>query len=383
MPRRSPLHVMFLGLRDIDGGQGGVENHVSHIAQELAQRGVDVTVLVRKPYCNSGARRDGLLNVVPLYSPTSARLEAIVHSLIGVAYAAIKRPDILHIQAIGPSIVTPLARLMGLRVVATHHGKDYEREKWGRLAKFVLTTGEKMQVAFANARLVISETLRDELAEKYPTRRPYTFIPNGAPNRAPSTDNEHLKDWGLTRHRYVLNVGRIVPEKRQLALVEAFQAARLPEDVKLVLVGAADHDSPYGRALDAAIGVDPQIVRTGFVRGAPLYQLFSHCGLFCLPSSHEGLPISLIEAMLFGCPILATDIAGNLELGLGAQSYVPLAHPDALAGRLSEHFKSPIERVDWRGHLAPYDWAKITDQTLALYETILPKQSGRTQRALR
>ncbi len=372
MSQTSSLHVMFLGLRDIDGGQGGVENHVLHIAEQLTKRDVAVTVLARKPYSKKGAWRDGLLSVVPLYSPKSARLEAIVHSVVGVLYAAIKRPDILHIQAIGPSIVTPLARLFGLRVVTTHHGKDYDREKWGGLAKAMLKFGEKMQVKFSNTRLVISDTLRSELAKNYPNHPPYAFIPNGAPDRSPSPDETHLADWDLTRHRYILNVGRIVPEKRQAALVEAFSAAELPEDIKLVLVGAADHDSAYGRDLDAAIGDDPRIVRTGFVSGEPLFQLFSHCGLFVLPSSHEGLPIALIEAMSFGCPILASDIPGNLELGLGDERYVPLGDQPRLAKGLSKHFAQPVERVDWSTELSPYDWSKITDQTLDLYHGLMP-----------
>ncbi|MCG7575057.1 glycosyltransferase family 4 protein [Phaeobacter sp. CNT1-3] len=368
---QDPLHVMFLGLRDIDGGQGGVENHVAHIAKQLVKRGVQVTVLARRPYSTKGAWQEGLLSVVPLYSPQSARFEAIVHSMIGVLYAALKRPDILHIQGIGPSIVTPFARLLGLRVVTTHHGKDYDREKWGRLAKFVLRMGEKTQVLFSNVRVVISETLRDELAQIYPKYPPYEFIPNGAPDRAPSLSDDQITKWNLSRHRYILNVSRIVPEKRQIDLVRAFREADLPKDIRLVLVGAADHDSSYGVALRNMIGEDERIIQTGFVCGEPLYQFFSFCGLFVLPSSHEGLPISLIEAMTFGCPIIATDIPGNLELNLGERFYVSLDSNAELSMALSEHFAEHIHRVDWKDKLEPYDWSNISLKTLELYRGLL------------
>lgn len=369
-PPNTPQHIMFLGLRDIQGAQGGVENHVAHLAEKLVERGHRVTVLARRPYCDGGNKSDGLLSVVSLFSPSSARLEAVVHSIIGVLYAAIHRPDILHIHAIGPSIVVPLARLFGLKVVATHHGKDYDRDKWGKLARWVLKTGERMQVRFAHGRIVISKTLRDELAQKFPTATPYIFVPNGAPERAATSDQDMLPNYGLQRHRYVLNVGRIVPEKRQRALVEAFRNAGLDRDIKLVLAGAADHGSAYEAALNTSIGDDPNIVRTGFVKGPALFQLFSHCGLFVLPSSHEGLPIALIEAMQFGCPILASDIAGNLELGLGSDRYFTLGDDANLVEMMQQHFAQPVQRCDWATQLAPYDWSKIADQTVAVYGAV-------------
>lgn len=58
--------------------------------------------------------------------------------------ASLHSPDIVHIHAIGPSILTPLDRLMGFKVVVTNHGPDYDRQKWGKVAKFMLRLGEKM-----------------------------------------------------------------------------------------------------------------------------------------------------------------------------------------------------------------------------------------------
>src|SRR5664280_2300003 len=121
---------MMLGLRGFPNVQGGVETHAEHLCPLLVEMGCDVTVLVRSPYhsIEIGSEWKGV-KFVTLWAPKSKGLEAILHSFLGVLYAAIKRPDILHIQAIGPAIMTLPARLLGLRVVVTHHGPDYDRQK--------------------------------------------------------------------------------------------------------------------------------------------------------------------------------------------------------------------------------------------------------------
>ena len=96
-------------------------------------------------------------------SGVTESLEAITHSLLGVFKARGFRPDLLHIHAIGPSLVTPLARLLGMKVVVTNHGPDYERQKWGRLASAVLRLGERLGTAYANKVIAISENIRRRL----------------------------------------------------------------------------------------------------------------------------------------------------------------------------------------------------------------------------
>ncbi|MES9886983.1 MAG: glycosyltransferase, partial [Candidatus Sedimenticola sp. 6PFRAG1] len=135
---------MFLGLRGFPGVQGGVETHVENLCFNLANVGTKIDVVVRSPYIpKEPGFRFNNINYVRIWSPKSKSLETIIHTLLGVIYAAVKRPDVLHIQAIGPALLTPLARLFGLNVVVTHHGPDYDRQKWGPFAKFVLQMGER------------------------------------------------------------------------------------------------------------------------------------------------------------------------------------------------------------------------------------------------
>ncbi len=112
-----------------------------------------------------------------LWSPNGGSLETFVHTLLGTLYAGMVRPDLLHIHAIGPAMLTPLARLLGLRVVVTHHGPDYDREKWNGFARWVLRLGERMGMRFSNERIAISQTIQDIIAERH--HRIAALIPNG------------------------------------------------------------------------------------------------------------------------------------------------------------------------------------------------------------
>ena len=109
---------MVLGLRGVVDVQGGIETHARHLYPLLTRLGCDVEVIQRSPYF-PGRRRRRWHGVALryLWSPMKPGLETAVHSLLGVLYAILKRPDILHLHAIGPALMTPLARLGGLRVV--------------------------------------------------------------------------------------------------------------------------------------------------------------------------------------------------------------------------------------------------------------------------
>lgn len=373
MATKRPIHIMMLGLRGFPGVQGGVETHAEHLCPRLVALGCDVTVLARSPYqpAEIGPKWQGV-RFVPLWAPKSKGLEAILHTFLGVLYAAVKRPDILHIQAIGPGVMTLLARLLGLRVVVTHHGPDYDRQKWGRFARFVLQLGERWGMRCSNSRIVISKVIAELVRRKH--GKDSALIPNGVVlPEIPLTDAA-LVEHALVPGKYVLLVSRLVEEKRHLDLIEAFARAAIP-GWKLVLVGASDHPDAYVKRVMAAANRVPNVVMTGFQTGLALKELYAHAGLFVLPSSHEGLPIAMLEALSFGLPVVASDIPANLEVGLPADSYFPLGDVNALASRISSRAADPLEahdrqaRRDWVS--TRYDWQCIAQKTLDVYRSMM------------
>jgi len=324
---------------------------------------------VRTPFVPRQKRSFGKIRLRRIWAPRTPGYEALVHSILGVLYAGIVRPDVLHIHAIGPAIVTPIARLLGLRVIVTNHGPDYDRDKWGPFPKWVLRTGERLGMRWAHACIAISRVIEQLIEVKY--RRDAELIPNGAVPVNLQAETREIERFGLERGKYFLHVGRIVAEKRQLDLIEAFARVQ-PMNWKLVLVGAGSCE--YAREVQAAAR-QRGVVLAGFQQGTTLAQLYTHAGAFVLPSSHEGLPIALLEALSYGVPVLASDIPANLEIGLGKGSYFPLGDIEALAEALSQLAVAPQDDASRerrrRWVTERYDWGRVAQQTYALYDRVL------------
>lgn len=369
--REAPLSVMVVGLRGLVGVQGGIETHARMLYPLLARLGCEIEVLHRSPYYRPAERRRRWHGITLTYvwSPVIPGLETAVHTLLCVLYAAIRRPDILHLHAVGPGLLAPLARLFGLRVVLTHHGADYDREKWGPLAKGLLRAGEQLGVRFASRSIAVSPAIQKEIEKRFGIET--TMIPNGAPHARHRRAGDTLARFGLTKRRYVLCVARIDPTKRQLDLVAAFERAR-PRGWKLVIVGGAPPYDDYLARLEERANANPAIVLTGYQDGAALRELYSHAGLFVLPSSLEGHPIALLEAASYGVPILASAIPANLFVPLPRDRFFPVGDTATLATLLRAATADPSPgKAGCQSMIAAirteYSWRGAARQTRSVY----------------
>jgi glycosyltransferase involved in cell wall biosynthesis len=369
------MHVIVLGLRGIVQVQGGIETHARMLYPLLARMGCRVEVIQRSPYFANGSRPREWhgVRLRYLWCPLRPGLETAIHTLLGVLYAAFARPDILHLHAIGPGLLAPFARLLGLRVIVTHHAEDYRREKWGPLAKSVLKLGERCGMHFAHQTIVVSNVLKEEVTRRYGVDA--RMIPNGAPRALRTKSCKRLERFGVVANGYVLCVARLEMTKRQTDLIDAFELANIPAAWKLVLVGAIDRNDPYWSSLRQRAAANPRIVLAGFQTGQSLRELYSHCGLFVLPSSMEGHPIALLEALSYGVPVLASAIPENLVLPLPRDRFFPVGDTHDLARRIqltvatADHGAEDLRRAV-RDH---YSWRRAAHLTRSAYDGALTK----------
>lgn len=341
--------------------------------------GYNVTVIRRTPYVNPDVDRetgvcDGVwrgVRLCDLSAPKVKGVEAWWHTLRGVIKARQLGADIIHIHAIGPALWAPLARFLGMKVVMTHHGPDYDRAKWGPLAKAVLMAGQWIGCTAANRVIVISDVIRGIVRSRCGRTLGVNLIYNGVPQPQPQHDAEYMRELGIAEGRYVLAMCRLVPEKRLHDLVEAFarlhDAGRIDTDIRLVLAGDTDIEDDYTRRLKRQAR-EHDVVLTGFVHGHRQQTLLTGAMAYALPSAHEGLPIALLEAMSYGLPVVTSAIPACLEVGLPPECYHPVGDVAALADRLEAVCRRAPRRAEY--DMSRYDWDRIARQVAEVYDGI-------------
>lgn len=371
------MKIVVIGTRGIPEIQGGVETHCQELYPRIAAMGHDVTVIRRKPYVTAANRARTYKGVwlADLFAPRKKSLETIVHTTLAVIKARTMNPDILHVHAIGPALMVPLARLLGMKVVMTNHGPDYDRQKWGRAAKAVLKLGERMGTRYSNRVIVISKVISSILANNY-GRHDSTLIYNGVNTPAPVQATDRINTLGLSGGDYILAMGRFVKEKGFDDLIEAY--TRLPERIRtrfrLVIAGDADHADSYSQRLHKLGNETEGVVMPGFVRGEILHQLLGHAALFAMPSYHEGLPIALLEALSYSLDVAVSNIPANcIDPLCRYTDFYQVGDIDALALLIAKKLTgiepgSPVRRTY---NLSPYNWDNIAASTVELYRTLL------------
>lgn len=358
--------ILVLGTRGIPDLLGGVESHCQSLYPLLVEKyGLDITVTARQPYVSYSESSYLGVKLKALPALTNKSLEAPVHSLLAAFYAIKSKADIVHIHAIGPGLVTPILRLFGKKVVFTHHSQNYDHQKWGKLAKFILRLGEKFAMKFASEVIVISDFMQDLMREKYGRDNCHLIFNGVNPPQLPAQDKvaEYLSKYGLQARDYVVAVGRFSQEKGLDVLLEAYKRSGINK--KLVLVGDNDHPTEYSESLKQAARNTEGAVLTGFLSGDELQSIFSQADTFVLPSFSEGLPIALLEAMSFSLPVIVSDIPANKAVHLSNSCYFPCGDSQRLAEMLRERVGQDL--VSYDEYLKRYDWDLIAQQTYEVY----------------
>ncbi len=365
------MKIVVIGTRGIPGILGGVETHCEELYPRIAAAGHDVTIIRRTPYIaeNNRIREYKGVKLIDVYAPRRKSIEAVTHTFLAIMKARKLHPDVLHVHAIGPALLVPLARLLGLRVVMTNHGPDYDREKWGFLAKTVLKAGEWAGTRFSNRVIVISNTIADILKNKY-GRTDSKLIFNGVNIPDKPSSRQWLIKWGINDdEKYIMAMGRFVKEKGFHTLIEAYKRSGLSATHRLVIAGDSDHEDAYSLSLKK-LAADENVVLTGFIKGEPLAQLLTNASLFVIPSSHEGLPIALLEAMSYNIDVIASDIPANRIAQLDSKR--DFFHTGDVAGLADAMKRKVKEGCDRREYdLSPYNWDEIAGQTVDVYNSVL------------
>ena len=377
--KKTSKRVAMIGHKFIPSRDGGVEVVVSNLAPHLAEIGYDVTCYNRTNKQFKKLRKNGKLmreyrGVHLVWTPTVDRrgLAAMTSSVIATVMASFRRFDLVHFHTEGPCVLCWLPRLLGKKVVVTVHGLDHMRQKWGMFASAYIMQGEKAAVHHANSIIVLSKGVQTYFLEKY--GRDTVLIPNGIDPAEIQPACEITKQFGLVSREYILFLGRLVPEKGIHYLIKAYQ--KLSTDKKLVIVGGTSDTDDYVRQLYAMAGDTSSIIFTGFQEGIVAEELYSNAYLYVLPSDLEGMPLTLLEAMNYGCCCVTSDISECADVMDGCGVTFPHGNVEALRETLQDLCDHPDKAEANRSEArrvvsSKYTWQEVTVQTDELYRKLL------------
>jgi glycosyltransferase involved in cell wall biosynthesis len=332
------VRIGFLGTRGVPASYSGFETCAEELGARLVARGHEVTVYCRVPHITYAGDEYRGMRLAKLPTIRTKHLDTIAHAFLSALHALGQRYDVAMFFNVGVTAVCWIPRLAGQGVVLNVDGLDwrrvqaYYRERYGADSAYIAYGAEPVAV------------------------------PPG----------EHLARLGLSRRRYVLFVGRLVPENCAHHLVDAWRG--IGADLRCVIVGDAPYAEAYIRGLRH--GADPRVVFTGYVFGDGYRELLSNAYAFVETSEVGGTHPALLEAMAAGVPVVVNDTPENLEtMGAAGVSYPGDKGAAGLRPVLERLLQDEETARDLGAQAlarvrAHYSWDRVTDAYEALFRTL-------------
>jgi glycosyltransferase involved in cell wall biosynthesis len=373
---RPKLRVAMLGMRGIPARYGGAETAAAEIYPRLAARGHEAVVYCRRHKVDPGQKWFRGVRTVVLPSIHTKSLDTITASILGLFDVVIhNRADIVHFIGIGNAMLFPWFRLFGKTVVVIVDGMDWKRTKWNRPERAYLRLALWMAVHWANTVYVDSREAQRLCLKLY--GREFPYIAYGAQiDRGKGTKT--LEKHGLEPEKYLLFVGRLIPEKGVHFLIDAF--AKVKTDLKLAIVGDNPYHPKYVQQLRTH--ADERVLFLGTEYGEGFWELCANCYAYVQPSEVEGTSPVLLSAM--GCArcVIVNGIPENRDTIGDAGIAFEMNNVDHLAEILRNIIDHP-ELVKALGLAAQervrkhFDWDRITQQHEDLFYTALASKTRR------
>lgn len=371
------MKIAMIGHKVVPSRRGGIENVLTTLCPMLVEMGHDVTCYnrssdkIENEYV--GSVENHMYQGVKLKTAWTLNVRgfaAMIASFTAAIDASFRHYDVIHFHAEGPCAALWIPKLFGKKCVATVHGLDWQREKWGKgFASKYIKFGEKILAKHADEVIVLSRAAYDYFKETY--GRETTIIHNGI-NRPERKDAELITEkYGLRKDEYILVVSRLTAEKGIHYLIDAY--GKITTDKKLVIAGDTSDTDDYVKMLKEKAAGNPNIIFTGFVSGEILNEIYANAYINVLPSDLEGMSLCLLEALAYGNALLCSDIPENTAVAEEKAMYFKKGDVDDLAEKLkllcenSEAVETLKDGAD-EFILEKYSWTDVAGATCDLYQ---------------
>ena len=374
------MKVAMIGHKVVPSRRGGIENVLTTLCPLLVELGLDVTCYnrssdkVENEYI--GTVKDKKYRGVRLKNAWTIKargVAAMVASFTAAICAAFGNYDVVHFHAEGPCAALWIPKLFGKKCVATVHGLDWQREKWGKgFASKYIKFGEKVLARYADEIIVLSESAYEYFKETY--NREAKIIHNGIDRPKLREADKITKLFGLKSEEYICIISRLTAEKGIHYLIDAYNS--IETDKKLVIAGDTSDTDDYVSLIKKKAEGNPNIMFTGFISGDVLDEMYSNAYAVCLPSDLEGMSLSLLESLAYKNAVLCSDIPENTLVAEDRAMYFKKGNVEDLAQKLktmcdNEQHVNDLKKDADEFILGKYNWRDVAQDTSMLYKGIL------------
>jgi glycosyltransferase involved in cell wall biosynthesis len=269
-------HIAVIGIKGLPS-KGGAERVAEAICYKAVEQGFKVSVYAKHDYIDGFRSPNSRLKLIPIRYFHGKHLGAFSYGVLSTLHALVfGKYDLVHLHCADYGYLVPLLR-MRFKVIATSHGAEYRRDKWGRIAKLCFRFSEVAFVKYSDMVTCVSESLADYYSKTF--KKNIIYIPNGINiNKIDNIGETSLKKYNLTKGNYLLFCAdRIIPSKGCDLLLKANKLLGLK--IPLVIIGNREDDASYKQYLQGL--ADDNVIYIPFIKGKmELFELISHCKLF-------------------------------------------------------------------------------------------------------
>ena len=305
------IKVAVVGSRSFPARYGGIETVCENLYTGLARYDFRIIMFCRSRRISLDNKRKGI-TVFNFPAVPIPGLSTFLHSFVATILATASDAHIIHFHAQGPALFSFIPKIFSPRkiIIFTCQGIDWKRDKWNWFARKVIKAGERNSVRFTDVRIVVSKEIKKYYRDVYGAES--ILLSNGIVAPRLQALNGLNKKFDIRKEKYLLFTGRLVPEKGLDILISAFN--QIDTSIKLMIAGDFQETPRYGKQLLLLANENPNIIFTSRLKGAELSQLYSNALGYISASKLEGNPLSVLEAMSYGLPVILSSIPPHEEI---------------------------------------------------------------------
>ncbi len=373
------MKIAMIGHKVVPSRRGGIENVLTTLCPILVEKGHSVTCYnrsadkVENEYVGTVENKKYRgVRLKKAWTLDARGISAMIASFTAAICASFCRYDVIHFHAEGPCAAMWIPKLFGKKCVATVHGLDWQREKWGSgFASKYIKFGERTLAKCADEIIVLSDSARDYFKETY--NRETVVIPNGISQPVFKDAQIITEKYGLEKDGYICIISRLTAEKGIHYLIDAYN--KISTSKKLVISGDTSDTDDYVRLLKEKAQGNPDIIFTGFISGDEICEMYSNAYAVVLPSDLEGMSLSLLESLAYGNAVVCSDIKENTSVASKKAMYFKKGDVEDLAEKLQTVCDSCDIRNELRCGVSEYitgkyNWNDVAQKTIEVYENV-------------